>query len=396
MASGEGEPGELPGFAVGLLGELEVRLDRRVLPMGHARQRSVLAALAADTGRVVPVNGLIDRMWGDRPPGAVRSALRTYLAHLRRALAPAGVTITREGVGYLLSAEPGSVDLRQFHRMLSDARDDDDPQHALDLTTDALALWRDEPLAELDTPWAQSVRERLRQERAAAETDRIDLALRCGEHRAVLPELVVRAADDPLDERTAGQLMLALYRAGRQADALERYEKTRQRLSEELGTDPTPALRELHRRILTADAALCPADPRPAIPAGAVVVPRQLPAAPRLFTGRADHLGDLTVALDHGDTGAISAIGGAGGIGKTWLALVWAHRHLDRFPDGQLFLDLRGFSPAAEPTAPAVAVRGFLDAMGVDLDRIPTELDAQTALYRSLMAGRRMLIVLDN
>ncbi|MBE8524239.1 tetratricopeptide repeat protein [Amycolatopsis sp. H6(2020)] len=396
MAGGEGESGGQPEFAVGLLGELEIQLSGRPLLMGHARQRSVLAALAADAGRVVPVDGLIDRVWGERPPGAVRSALRTYLAHLRRALAPAAVTITRKGTGYLLTADPGSVDVHRFHRMLADARGEEDPRRALELTGEALALWRGEPLTELDTPWALSVRERLRQERAAAEADRLDLALQCGEHRAVLPELVVRAADDPMDERAAGQLMLALYRTGRQADALEHYQKTRQRLTEELGTDPAPALRELHRRILTTDPALYPEDPWPTVPASALVVPRNLPAAPRSFTGRADHLAALSAALDPGDPGAISAIGGAGGIGKTWLALTWAHRHLDRFPDGQLFTDLRGFSPAGEQTTPAVAVRGFLDAMGVDLDRIPTELDAQTALYRSLMAGRRMLIVLDN
>ncbi|MEV8442084.1 BTAD domain-containing putative transcriptional regulator [Actinosynnema sp. NPDC051121] len=382
---------------VGVLGEMAVWLDGRPQPVGHARQRSVLAVLAVEVDRVVPVDSLIDRVWGERTPGTVRSVLRVYLTHLRRALAPTGITITRKGGGYALAAEADIVDLHRFHRLLALAREQADSRRALAVVEDALALWRGEPLAELDTAWAQSVRERFRRDRSAAEADRIDWVLACGRHRQVLPELATRAEAEPLDERVAGQLMLALYRAGRQADALAHYQRTRQRLVEELGTDPGKALHELHQRILTADPTLTPAQTATiTAPAGSSVVPRQLPAPPRWFTGRADHLAALDAALDRRGTVVISAIGGVGGIGKTWLALAWAHRHLDRFPDGQLFVDLRGFSPDATPTDPAVVLRGFLDALGVLPDSIPFDLGARASLYRSLVAERRMLILLDN
>ncbi|GAB2845481.1 hypothetical protein GCM10027200_52070 [Lentzea nigeriaca] len=245
-------------IVVGVLGELEVWLEDRPQPVGHARQRSVLAVLAVETNRVVPVDGLIDRVWGERPPGTARSALRVYLSHLRRALAPAGITITRKGSGYALFAEADSVDVHRFHRLLNLSRAAPEPRQALCMVEEALALWRGEPLAELDTAWARAVRERLRRERAAAEADRVDWALACGRHPQVLPELTARCEADPLDERAAGQLMLALYRIGRQADALTHFQHIRRRLVEELGTDPGKALQELHQRILTADPALAP------------------------------------------------------------------------------------------------------------------------------------------
>uniref|UniRef100_UPI001177944E ATP-binding protein n=1 Tax=Amycolatopsis kentuckyensis TaxID=218823 RepID=UPI001177944E len=225
-------------------------------------------------------------------------------------------------------------------------------------------------------------------ERFAADVDRVDLALAQGKHAGLCAELAERAEARPLDERVAGQLMLALYRNGRQAEALLRFDRIRARLADEVGTGPGPELRDLHRRILATDPAL----DRSVKPD----VPRQLPAPP-VLTGRLAELTllDETLAGTPG-TVLISAIGGAGGIGKTWLALAWAHRHLDRFPDGQLFVDLHGFSPAEEPMAPAVALRGFLDALGADPGRIPPDLDGRAALYRSLVADRRMLVVLDN
>ncbi|PRY44724.1 DNA-binding SARP family transcriptional activator [Umezawaea tangerina] len=382
---------------VGVLGNLEVRVGDVPVPVGHARQRSVLAVLSTEVDRVVGLDLLIDRIWGGRSPGRSRSVVRTYVSNLRRALDSTGITITWQGNGYRLTTDLDAVDLHRFRSLLGSARASDDPRRALELADEALALWRGEPLAELDTPWARTVREQLHLELTAARVDRADWALECGRHGDLLPELTTRAAEQPLDERTAGQVMLALYRTGRQANALEHYQHTRRLLAEELGVDPGPALQRLHQRILTADPTLTPAAP----PRRTVrtVAPRQLPAPPALFVGRRDELDRLDSALDASDTPStvvISALAGAGGIGKTWLALHWAHRNVDRFPDGQLFVDLRGFSPDGEPLDPGAAVRGFLDALGVDPGGLPTDLDAQAALYRSLVADKRMLVVLDN
>ncbi|MEO6084587.1 MAG: BTAD domain-containing putative transcriptional regulator [Umezawaea sp.] len=384
--------------AVGVLGNLEVRMGDVPVSIGPARQKSVLLVLLTELNQVVPASRLIDRVWGEHAPARARSVLRTYLSNLRRALVPTGIGITWRDTGYQLTADPDRVDVHRFRCLLTRARDSDNPRSALALVEQALALWRGEPLAELDTPWAQSAREHLHRERAAAEADRIDWALDCGLHGDLLPELTTRAAEDPLDERLAGQVMLALYRAGRPADALEHYRCTRQRLVRELGTEPGPALRQLHQRSLAADPALTlpDADPAPEPTTVQAPQPRQLPAAPALFVGRHNELERLDAAQGGASAVVISAIAGAGGIGKTSLALHWAHRHADRFPDGQLFVDLRGFSPDDEPMNPAVAVRGFLDALGVDPGGLPPDLDAQAALYRSLISGKRMLVVLDN
>ncbi len=393
MNEGNGHSG-LPEVVAGVLGGVEVRLKDAPVPLGHTRQRSVLAVLLAEANRAVPADDLVDRVWGEHVPAQARAALRTYLSNLRRALAPTGLTITRQDNGYLLAVDPDVVDVHRFGSLHDRARHCDDPARALALVEQALALWRGEPLAEADTPWARAFRQRLRLERAAAEADRIDWALECGRHRDLIPVLTARAAEHPLDERVAGQLLLALYRDGRQADALERYRRLRVRLVEELGIEPGSALQALHRRILAAEPVVPATSARAATP-----VPRQLPAASAPFVGRRDELDRLDTMLNaarQGSTVLISAIGGAGGIGKTWLALHWAHARRDRFPDGQLFVDLRGFSPAGEPASPAVVLRGFLDALGIEADRLPAAPDAQAALFRSLVTGRRMLLVLDN
>ncbi|WP_279493263.1 BTAD domain-containing putative transcriptional regulator [Actinocrispum wychmicini] len=218
--------------------------------------------------------------------------------------------------------------------------------------------------------------------------------MRCGRLADLLPDLSASTVRYPLDERIAGQFMLALYLSGRRSDALRHYQHTREQLVEKLGAEPGPDLRRLHQGILTTD-------PVPAT-LGSVrtPVPRQLPIPPRLFAGRTRELAILTDALDsqaeHGAAVVISAIGGTGGIGKTWLALQWAHQNVDRFPDGQLFVNLRGFDPSGERTSPETVLRGFLSALGVDPTAIPTDLNAQEGLFRSLMASRQMLVLLDN
>ncbi|MFF3751787.1 BTAD domain-containing putative transcriptional regulator [Streptomyces sp. NPDC002018] len=386
-----------------MLGSVEARLDGRPVELGHARQRCVLAALMVDANRAVAVDRLIDRVWGERPPQRAQASLYSYVSRLRQALSPAAgdADIERRPGGYALAVDTYAVDLHRFRDLVERARTADDSD-AVALFEQALALWRGEAAAAQDSPWFNSLYEALHRERHAAELDLVDVLLRAGRHTGLPAELATRVEAHPLDERLVGQLMLALYRGGRASDALARYEETRGRLAAELGTDPGPSLRELRQRILTADPALDTPAPRSAVGPAAppAPVPRQLPAPPPMFTGRNRELARLGKLLEpraeRGGTVVISAIGGSGGIGKTWLALRWAHSRQEHFPDGQLYADLRGFSPSGPPVPAAVAVRAFLEALGAPPGSIPADPDAQAALYRSLTAGKRLLILLDN
>jgi DNA-binding SARP family transcriptional activator/tetratricopeptide (TPR) repeat protein len=386
-----------------LLGDVEAGVDGRSVSVGHARQRCVLAALLMEANRVLPVDQLLDRAWGEHLPQRARGTLRSYLSRLRQILPAPEVDISRRPGGYLLTVDQMAVDLHQFEHLVGQARTANGDEVAVELLNRALELWRGEAFAGLDTPWLNTAREALERRRTAAVLDRFDLGLRCGYHGALLSDLFASAVENPLDERRAGQLMLALYRSGRQADALEAYRRIRLRLADELGADPGPALRLLHHQILTADSTLAP-PPRVVVAGnrgpGNVPVPRQLPAPPRSFVGRGPELAELNKLMDEhpggGATMLIWAIGGAGGIGKTWLGLRWAHDNLEQFPDGQLYIDMRGFDPTSEPLSPGVALRGFLDALGVPAPAVPVDPDAQVGLYRSLVAGKRMLVLLDN
>ncbi|GGM15966.1 SARP family transcriptional regulator [Streptomyces fumigatiscleroticus] len=400
----------------GLLGTIDVRLADRPADVGHMRQRCVLAALLVDVNRTVPVDALVDRVWGDRAPQRVRGTLYGYLSRLRQALEPAPeVVISRRPGGYVLEADPLSVDLHLFRDLVGRARTSDDTQAAA-LMRRAFGLWRGEPFATVDVPWFSDLRQAVERERFSAELDHVDVRLRTGLHGELLPELTLRAGEHPLDERLAGQLMLALYRTGRAADALACYQEVRLRLARELGADPGPRLRGLHQQILANDPALSLPEPSPrgtaaqgttrssarSLPAGGAPspVPRQLPAPPVHFVGRDEQIAvlDKMLATQAGPRTAmpLSVICGTGGVGKTWLALRWAHSRRHRFPDGQLFADLRGFTPSGTPADPFTVIRGFLDTLGVDPGRIPAAPDAQAALYRSLLADRHLLVVLDN
>jgi DNA-binding SARP family transcriptional activator/Tfp pilus assembly protein PilF len=384
-----------------VLGDVAMLVNGDGVELGHARQRCVLAVLLVEANRVVTVEQLLDRVWGDRPPQRSRTTLSSYLSRLRRALAAAGgeVGLTRRPGGYLLTVDPVAVDLHRFRQLVGEAAVAGDGERALAALEQALGLWRGDAFGSLETPWLDEIRVGLAAERLAAELDRNDLALDRGGHAALLGELSSRAGAYPFHERLVGQLMLALYRCGRPADALRGYEQLRQRLAAELGTDPSPPLQTLHKRILRADPGLTVAQPARA--PSRSTVPRQLPPLPSSFAGRQPELDilDGLLATDGGSaptTVVISAVSGTAGVGKTALAAYWAHRVADRFPDGQLYADLRGFDPGGSVMDPAEAVRGFLVALGVPPQRLPAELDAQVALYRSRLAGRRMLVVLDN
>jgi DNA-binding SARP family transcriptional activator/tetratricopeptide (TPR) repeat protein len=413
---------------LGLLGSVEVRAGGAGLALGGRQQRLVLAALAVDVGRVVVRQALIDRVWDEAPPGEVEAAVYAHVSRLRGLLARVNaaedrvvpVRLDRLPGGYVLRAEPDEVDLHRFRRLVARARD---PASTIDqragLLRDALALWRGEPLAGLPGSWAARTRDAWRQQYLDAVVAWADAEVRAGRAQVVVGPLRELTGEHPLVEPLAAVLMRALHATGRSTDALALYATLRQRIADELGADPGSDLQVIHQAILRGDLDIPPqpitmpatattapetATTVPAQPP-TVVVPAQLPAAVAGFAGRADQLARLDKLLatagTNGHTAApaavvISAVSGTAGVGKTALAVQWAHRVADQFPDGQLYVNLRGFDPTGEPMPPAQAVRGFLDALGVPPQRIPTDLDAQTGLYRSQIAGKRMLVVLDN
>jgi DNA-binding SARP family transcriptional activator len=368
-----------------VLGAVEALADGVRVDLGPPRQRCVLIALLADANEAVSADELVERVWGDRSPLRVRAGLRTYLSRLRAA----GVDIGRRAGGYVLTADRASVDLHRFRVLCAQARSAG--EHAAPLLDQALSLWRGEAFAGLHSPWVTALRDELEAERAAAELDHTDLRLRAGEHAELVGVLTRRAATWPLDERLAGQLMLALFRSGRQADALAAYQAVRVRLADELGTDPGRPLRDLYQRLLTGEADRRPAE-RP--------VPALLPAGVHTFTGRAEQLAQLDTVLaaagDEPNAVVISAVSGTGGVGKTALALHWAHRVAERFPDGQLYLNLRGFDPSGAPLSLEQAARSLLESLGVAQEDLPSSVDGRVAMFRSLVAHKRILVVLDN
>ncbi|MET8543650.1 BTAD domain-containing putative transcriptional regulator [Kitasatospora sp. NPDC004799] len=387
-----------------LLGGVEAVLDGRPIGLGHARQRCVLAALLVQVNRPLPVDRLVHLVWGDRPPRRARDTLYGYLSRLRGALAGsgAGPTIVRGPDGYVLTTDPLDVDLYRFRELVDRARATADDQRSADLFEQALGLWHGEPFGTLESPWLDTLRPALAQERFAAELDRTDVALRRGRHLEQLAGLRERAGRHPLDERLCGQLMLALYRCGRVAEALDHYRFAREQLADDLGIDPGAPLRRLHQRILEADPELAPDTPGPGprAPGPRPATPSQLPLSVRRLAGRARELAALDRHLDatgrDGAATAVASIAGGAGIGKTTLALSWARQVREHFPDGQLYVNLRGFDPSGTPMPPEEALRSLLEGLDVPAERIPATAAAQGGLYRTLVADRRLLLVLDN
>ncbi|KOV84532.1 AfsR/SARP family transcriptional regulator [Nocardia sp. NRRL S-836] len=360
-----------------LLGTVGAWRGNQAVQLGHGRRRCVLAALLVDANQVVSADQLLDRAWGDAVPRRGRDTLYAYLSRLRQAFRGLDVEITHRSGGYVLVVDPDTVDLHRFHRLLARGRAEAGPAARLALFDQAVALWRGEAFAGLSTPWLDNVRESLAKERFGVELDRIDLRLELGLHGELVTELAAAVREHPLDERLAGQHMLALYRSGRQAEALAEYQALRDRLADALGVDPVPEVRRLHTALLRQAPEVAPPEAdRP---------PAQVPGGVPHFVGREEALRELGRPL--------SVVVGTGGAGKSALAVHWAHLHGGDFPDGQLYVNLRGYD-TAEPMTASTALEGFLRSLGVE--RIPPGVDEQSALYRSTLAGRRMVVLLDN
>ena len=406
---------------IGLLGPMIVEDGGTPVALSAPKQRVVLAALALRRGQVLSSGELAEAVWDGDMPADARVTVHNYILRLRRILGKeTGERIRTRGSGYLIDIRDDEMDVPAFGRLhetaRSAARSGDWAQTAA-ILRDALALWRGAPLADIPSqPLHDQWTAHLGEMRLQALEWRIGAGLQLGEHEVVVAELWQLTAAYPFREPLWGLLMLALYRAARQGDALLAFQQARQVLASELGVEPGAELRRLHQQILSHDPAL---DTSPALarlagtagleladaagrPAVARVVPRQLPAAVPGFAGRAAELKALDQLAARAAGGAagqavvISAIAGTAGIGKTALAVHFAHRAAARFPGGQLYVNLHGFGPATQPVPPAQALRGFLDALGVHPSQIPPGLQDQAGLYRSLLAGKQMLILLDN
>lgn len=381
----------------GLLGPLAVSRLGRAVNVTAGRQRAVLAALLFSPGQVLGWDDLAEVLWGEQLPPSARVAVQNYVMRLRKALGEGASRISTLPGGYAIEVAPGELDLHRARELLAAAREAAaaaEWQRAADKAGQALALWRGRPLADVPSE-TLSLREgpRLAELRLQALELRIDAELQLGDHAAAIGELRRLAVAHPLRERFHELLMLALYRDGRRADALAAYQAARRVLVAELGVEPGEELRRLQRRILASDQAGTAS-------AAGQGVPRQLPAAVPHFTGREDELAKLAGWLRAAGTDSpgvvvVSAIDGTAGVGKTALAVHGAHLVAARFPDGQLYVNLRGYDPE-RPMRPADALAGFLRALGVPEPGIPAEPDERSARYRGMLAGRRMLVVLDN
>jgi DNA-binding SARP family transcriptional activator/tetratricopeptide (TPR) repeat protein len=403
-------------FAV--LGPLRAWRDTTELDLGSPQQKATLAALLLREGAATTAGELVDAVWGDDPPRAAIGTLRTYVSRLRRTLDPSREAHVASGVvesigdGYVLRVEPGALDLGVFRastaRAEASLRAGDLVAAAAQLTG-ALDLWDGPPLGGVQGSYADVQRSRLTELRLAALEARLDLDLRLGRQLAVTAELSTLTAEYPFRERLRELLMRALYLSGRQSEALAVYDDVRRLLADDLGIDPGPALRALHQRVLRSnpdlmtptwiDAPVAAPQAGLSVPsvesAEALPTPAQLPADLADFTGR----GALVSKLGQQLTGAgsavrVAAVAGLGGVGKTSLAIHVAHAVGREFPDGQLYADLEGMSD--EPADPHTVLAAFLRSFGVTERSLPERLDDRAALYRSTLAGKRVLVVLDN
>ncbi|MFI9557941.1 AfsR/SARP family transcriptional regulator [Nonomuraea endophytica] len=406
-----------PGTRFGILGPLEVAVGDRPVHVGGPRPQAVLATLLLHSGQTVSTGRLVDLVWEDAPPSSVRGQVAAAISALRGALRKAGgdpALIETVAGGYRVPRTL-ALDALTVEQGLAAARQEaagGRTGQAAAMFRAMLKLWRGPVLGGITSSALLNAASRWEELRLAALEECVELELDLGHHRELTAELRSFVGEHPLRERARAQLMLSLSRSGRQADALAVYDEGRRLMVDELGLEPGPRLREVHNMILLEDPVT--REPEREV---ADVRPAQLPPAAFAFTGRqaeleeldsllgtgndasdetSDDTGDDSGGASGGDAVRVSVVSGVGGIGKTALAMAWAHRRAERFPDGQLFADLGGFTRGSRPAAPESVLDGFLRALGVPGSRIPQRLAERTALYRSMLVGRRLLVVLDN
>jgi len=466
---------------VGVLGPVTAWYGQDELHVGQPRQQAVLGILAMRANRVISRAELVDAVWGQDPPASAEGGIYTYVAGLRRIIEPGrslrgpGRVLVSSGAGYVLHLVPGQPDAVAFEQQLVRARQlrrSGEPAGAVTALEGALGLWRGVAFAGVPGPFAETERARLTELRSTAAEERADVLLALGRHSEVVPDLTAMVADHPLRERMRGLLMIALYRAGRQAEALRVFADGRRMLADELGIDPGSDLSRIHQQVLASDPALnLPATAGRAVAAGhedhrgggepraangergrdgaaasrprrqdattgprgsdgsslpgsqagpgsqvgpgsgatsswaggsGFPVPAQLPLDAQGFSGRQEELATLHAMLPPARPAGpdepvpVVIVSGTAGVGKTALAIHFGRQVAKRFPDGQLYVNLRGRDPGTPPVEPGEALRFFLDAFGVPPHRIVASTEERAALYRSLVDGKRMLIVLDN
>lgn len=389
-----------------LLGPVEARDGEVRIELGAAKTRTVLAMLLLAHGRVVPDSRIAMMLWGEDPPATAEAQIQTYVSRLRSKLGPE-VTIVRQRPGYLLSIRPERLDVVEFERLAAFGRAElaeGRPAEALAALRSALRIWNGPALAGVTEFLGAAERLRLEEARLAVLSDRIDIELSLGRHRDLVAELTGLVAAHSLREGTRAQLMITLYRCGRQADALRVYQDYRQILADELGVDPGHELQELHHRVLAGDPTLglkvVAAPSSIGTPAGAQTEnrPARLPLDIADFAGRdrdVSRLIELLLPQPESVTRRVACVlSGMAGVGKTALAVRVAHRMSEHYPSGRIYVDLRGYGP--HPIEPVDALLVMLRALGVDQSAIPAELDDRVEFYRSHLVGRRVLVVLDD
>jgi len=384
-----------------VLGPVELHAGGKPVDIGPPRQRAVLAALSVDVGRPVLPSTMIDRVWGQEPPDGVRHGLHVYVARIRRVLRQAdpstATSLVRRSGGYVLDVEPDHVDMHRFARLVQQSRDPAcSDLDRVTLLRQAMQLWHGTPLADLPGLWVEQVRQTLVQQRLDTAVAWAQAEVAVGGAAATIPTLTELVGEHPLVESLVGALMRVHHATGNTDEALTSYTSLRQRLVAALGIEPGAELKALHQHVLRADVDQ-PIARSIALSLPDSPVPAQLPMDVPGFSGRRAELQQLDGLLAQAQPTAVgvSVVSGTAGVGKTALAVHWAHRVRSSFPDGQLCVDLRGFAPGGS-VSPDEVIQSFLEALGVARHRVPSTLADRAALYRSLLSGRRMLVLLDN